>query len=674
MKYDAANRLIKYNGKTVTYDADGNMTYGPLNGELASFTYDCRNRLVSAGDTGYEYDAENNRIGVKTGTSETSYVVENNSGSLSQILSATERSLSEEKPADTTLYIYGNGLLAQEDETGEYLLYHFNNIGSTSAVTDMDGTIVHAYSYGTYGELLSGNREGIRFLYNGRYGVVTDENGLYYMRARYYNVDIKRFINQDVVEGSIATSPSLNQYAYCQGNPVKLTDPFGLSPFTSWSVLGHGLLDVLGFIPVIGAIPDTVNALWYLAEGDHFSAAASFVSAVPGWGDVIGAVGKTAKGCSKVSKMVRYGSKIVGRIGNIALGSYQTGSIAVSLYDKHMVQGESWDWDSTVQLFSAGLFATTTVVSAKGLANDLSNYSSVKYDIQTSQCFVEGTLVLTKEGNKPIEEIQAGDLVYATDPETGGSGYKEVLRTFRKESDVLIHVFVNGEEIETTAVHPFWVENRWVSAKDLKEGDLLTLADGSAARISGVYGEKLDEAVVVYNFEVEEFHTYYVTEAGVLVHNANKVGGCGVTGNKSGSKTKQIIKNRYPNEPQTGKRFNYVIENRKIHIANGIQNTDFVIDMDGNLYLGRGHSFLANGMNVQAAGTLKVNSQGYVRSISNGSGHYTPTVEQGRMFPSLLNDLGIRTQNAWLELGDYSFTSSGYVDLTKSGTIIQQLK
>ncbi len=49
-----------------------------------------------------------------------------------------------------------------------------------------------------------------------------------------------------------------------------------------------------------------------------------------------------------------------------------------------------------------------------------------------------------------------------------------------------------------------------------------------------MYGEKLDEAVVVYNFEVEEFHTYYVTEAGVLVHNANKVGGCGVTGNKSG--------------------------------------------------------------------------------------------------------------------------------------------
>ena len=143
---------------------------------------------------------------------------------------------------------------------------------------------------------------------------------------------------------------------------------------------------------------------------------------------------------------------------------------------------------------------------------------------------------------------------------------------------------------------------------------------------------------------------------------------------KSGSGSKQIIQNRYPNELQAGKRFNYAIENGKVHIENGIHNVNFVIDMDGNLHLGQGHSFLANGMDVQAAGTLKVNSQGYVRAISNGSGHYTPTVEQGRMFPSLLNDLGIRTKNAWLELGDHSLTPSGYVDLTKSSTIIEQLK
>jgi RHS repeat-associated protein len=65
------------------------------------------------------------------------------------------------------------------------------------------------------------------FLYNGQYGVMTDENGLYYMRARYYNPDIKRFINLDVLLGSIDSGQSLNRYAYVNGNPVLYTDPEG---------------------------------------------------------------------------------------------------------------------------------------------------------------------------------------------------------------------------------------------------------------------------------------------------------------------------------------------------------------------------------------------------------------------------------------------------------------
>ena len=138
-----------------------------------------------------------------------------------------------------------------------------------------------------------------------------------------------------------------------------------------------------------------------MKEGDYFSAVASFVSAIPGWGDVVGLAGKSTKGCSKMSKMVRYGSKVVGRIGNIALGSYQTGNIAVSLYDKHVVQGESWDWDSTVQLFSAGLFATTTVVSAKGLKGDVGNFSSAIFNKERSSA-VPGTskLIGPGEGEK----------------------------------------------------------------------------------------------------------------------------------------------------------------------------------------------------------------------------------------------------------------------------------
>lgn len=57
MAYDEENRLISYNGEALRYDADGNMTYGPVNGVMTELTYDCRNRLASAGGMRYTYDA-----------------------------------------------------------------------------------------------------------------------------------------------------------------------------------------------------------------------------------------------------------------------------------------------------------------------------------------------------------------------------------------------------------------------------------------------------------------------------------------------------------------------------------------------------------------------------------------------------------------------------------------
>ena len=239
-------------------------------------------------------------------------------------------------------------------------------------------------------------------------------------------------------------------------------------------------------------------------------------------GDTVGIFTTAITGCTKMSKMIGYGTRLFSRIGNMALGVYQFSKSAYELYDKHHNQGLAWDKDSTATAINGIFSFGMTAFEAKGLANDLGNFDAVKYDIATSQCFVAGTLVLTIDGNKPIEEIQAGDLVYSTDPETGESEYKEVIRAFRKESDVIIHIFVNGEEIETTPNHPFWVEEQWVLAKDLREGDVLTLADGTIDVISNTYAELLEQPVIVYNFEVQDFHTYYVTDLGVFVHNASK--------------------------------------------------------------------------------------------------------------------------------------------------------
>jgi hypothetical protein len=64
MTYQAANRLATHDGDVVQFDADGNMTKGPLGGELVDFAFDSRNRLIQTGSTTYRYDAENQRIGV----------------------------------------------------------------------------------------------------------------------------------------------------------------------------------------------------------------------------------------------------------------------------------------------------------------------------------------------------------------------------------------------------------------------------------------------------------------------------------------------------------------------------------------------------------------------------------------------------------------------------------
>ena len=127
---------------------------------------------------------------------------------------------------------------------------------------------------------------------------------------------------------------------------------------------------------------------------------------------------------------------------------------------------------------------------------------------------------MTIDGNKPIEEIKAGDLVYSTDPETGESEYKEVVQTFENETEELVHISVADDEIVTTPKHPFYVPQKgWTSAIDLRAGDILVLSNGEYVIVEKVQHEILESPVKVYNFEVQDFHTYYVGENSVLVHN-----------------------------------------------------------------------------------------------------------------------------------------------------------
>ena len=223
MTYNDDNQIYRFNGQTVGYDSDGNMTNGPLTSStFVAYGYDARNRLLAAGGLSYAYDPTGNRTGVTNGANVTRFVMDPNA-KLSQVLMRVRTGV-------TTYYIYGPGLLYEITETAtttNTLTYHYDLRGSTIALTDKNGNVTDRVQYSTYGMLmLRGGTNDTPFLYNGRYGVMTDQSGLLYMRARYYNPYTCRFINAD----PSGFAGGLNFYCYANGNPISLSDPHGLDP------------------------------------------------------------------------------------------------------------------------------------------------------------------------------------------------------------------------------------------------------------------------------------------------------------------------------------------------------------------------------------------------------------------------------------------------------------
>lgn len=131
-----------------------------------------------------------------------------------------------------------------------------------------------------------------------------------------------------------------------------------------------------------------------------------------------------------------------------------------------------------------------------------------------------GTPVLTSDGYTSIENVKAGDMVWSKNMLTGEIALKEVVRTFVNETYELVHVYINDEEIIATPEHPFYVTSKgWVGAGELRPGDILSLRNGDVAVVGAIWLELLVVPTKVYNFEVEDFHTYYVGDNSVLVHN-----------------------------------------------------------------------------------------------------------------------------------------------------------
>ena len=135
-------------------------------------------------------------------------------------------------------------------------------------------------------------------------------------------------------------------------------------------------------------------------------------------------------------------------------------------------------------------------------------------------CFPAGTLIQTEHGTKPIEDIQIGDLVWAYDEDTNTTALQPVVDIMQNETDHTISLYTETEVIETTALHPFYTQDGWKDASELKAGDKIKTQNNQEITIESTQFNY--EPKKVYNFTVANFHTYFVGVLAWLVHNAGK--------------------------------------------------------------------------------------------------------------------------------------------------------
>ena len=367
--------------------------------------------------------------------------------------------------------------------------YYFekNFQGDITGIFNEAGTQVVWYDYDAWGNRVGGawvvNDQDIYknlyysnpFGYRGYY--LDTETGFYYCSSRYYDPVIGRFINADSTNTLMNTPMAYtdkNLYAYCDNNPVMRVDNGG----EFWDTV----FDVVSLCFSVADVVKNPDDPWAWAglAADVVSLAVPFAA---GGGAVVKAVSKAddvvdlAKNADRALDTIDTVSDIGKGVGNLAEG-------VETIHD-----------------------------ASKGAAN-----------ICESACFIAGTQVETECGSIAIEDISEGMLVYAHNPETGVTTLKSVVNVFVKYSYDLVHISVNEEIITTTPTHPFWVPGKgWTCANLLKAGDYLQLFDGNYTMIDNVDHEVLENPVQVYNFEVEDFHTYFVGSSSILVHNTCKV-------------------------------------------------------------------------------------------------------------------------------------------------------
>ena len=267
--YDALGQLTAFTRsdgyeESYVYDPAGNMTAKTADGVKTNYTYNAANQLVSDGENRYTYDKNGNLV--QKGNTRYTYNALNR---LESYTGADGYSESYTYNADgllstvtndvgTTSFVwdilYGDGVVLTTETNGETTAYDYG-LERISAITgkykteyvhDALGNVAAEVSYNSawytlsgllskntmatkeytpFGELMTEDVSG--FGYRGEY--YNAQTGAIYLRARFYEPELNRFNQKDILRGDISVPVSLNRYAYVRNDPVNFIDPSGMS-------------------------------------------------------------------------------------------------------------------------------------------------------------------------------------------------------------------------------------------------------------------------------------------------------------------------------------------------------------------------------------------------------------------------------------------------------------
>jgi hypothetical protein len=283
-------------------------------------------------------------------------------------------------------------------------------------------------------------------------------------------------------------------------------------------------LDLIGFVPIpgVGTVADVVNAGVSGARGDYIGAAVSVLAAIPVVGDAIAAVLKP------LIKALKKGAKTVLEVIS------KIDELLISAINKLPCDGKS------------GLVKAQLGEWFEFLKKHIEDW-----------CFPAGTKVQTEDGEKNIEDIEPGDLVWAYD-EAKDEWVLERVETVSERlyrGDLAVIATTDGK-IEVTPDHPFYVlrgkrlatrdagldklafrsrgKGTWVRSGSLVAGDVLLIQGGGTVTVTGVSLRPTVKAV--YNLIVRNAHSYLAGSQALVVHNGEP--DCGkAAGAADGGKT-----------------------------------------------------------------------------------------------------------------------------------------